>query len=115
MLFFLLASTFFLLAGGVVNATVDKVAGWFGIITAATAYWLGAAEIVNDIIGGGKSIIPLGSFSQSYSGATHVSGKIQSEVQRQVIIFCSLFHFIATIQANNERNNFLTSAGFEGH
>jgi len=61
-LFFLLASTFFLLAGGVENETVDKAAGWLGMATAGTAYWLGAAELVNDVIGGGNDIIPLGRF-----------------------------------------------------
>ena len=84
LLFFLLASTFCLLAGGVVNETVDKTAGWFGVATAATAYWLGAAEIINDIIGEGHDIIPLGRFKQSFSGGIHVAGRLQGEGQRQV-------------------------------
>ena len=61
-LFFLLASTFFLLAGGVENETVDKAAGWLGMATTGTVYWLGAAELINDVIGGGNDIIPLGRF-----------------------------------------------------
>lgn len=84
LLFFLLASTFLLLAGGLNNEDVDKVAGWVGIVTAATAYWLGAAELINDIIGEGRDIIPLGRFQKSYSGATHMAGRVQSEYQRQV-------------------------------
>lgn len=92
-LFFLLTSTFFLLAGGVEDDTVDKVAGWFGMATAATAYWLGAAEIINDIIGEGHDVIPLGSFQRSMlSGGAHVAGNLQSEIQRQVIIYCIVYN-----------------------
>lgn len=60
-LFFLLATTFFLLAGGVDNESVDTAAG-LGMATAATAYWLASVELVNDIIGKGHEIIPLGRF-----------------------------------------------------
>lgn len=60
LLLFLLMMTFFLLAVGVENETVDKVGGWFGMATAATAYWLASAELLNDVVGGGKDIIPLG-------------------------------------------------------
>jgi hypothetical protein len=35
LLLFLLATTLFLLSGGVYNETVDKVGGWFGILTSA--------------------------------------------------------------------------------
>jgi succinate-acetate transporter protein len=64
LLFFCLASTLFLLAGGVRNETVDKIGGWFGMMTSAVAYWLAAAELFNDIHGEGKrEIIPLGHFA----------------------------------------------------
>ncbi|KAL3909897.1 MAG: hypothetical protein SGILL_007907 [Bacillariaceae sp.] len=65
LLFFLLATTLFLLSGGVYNETVDKVGGWFGIATAAVAYWLAAAELMNEIHGEGKrEIIPVGKFER---------------------------------------------------
>lgn len=63
MLFGMLASTLFLLSGGVRNESVDKVAGCFGLITAAIAYWLAAAELINEILGEGTEIIPLGHFN----------------------------------------------------
>ena len=88
LLFFLLMSTFCLLAGGVENDTVDKAAGWVGMATAATAYWLGAAELINDVIGGGHDTIPLGRFQSNrymFSGAIHVPGRTQSEGQRQAL------------------------------
>lgn len=81
LLFFLLASTFFLLAGGAENDAVDKAAGWIGMATAATAYWLGAAELINDVIGKGQIIIPLGSFQSSISGATPNSSRTRCEGQ----------------------------------
>jgi uncharacterized protein len=63
LLFFLLSSTLFLLCGGVRNETVDRIGGWFGLATSAVAYWLAAAELVNDIVGeGSREIIPLGKF-----------------------------------------------------
>jgi succinate-acetate transporter protein len=65
LLFMLLATTLFLLSGGVYNETVDKVGGWFGIATSAVAYWLAAAELINEIYGEGKrEIIPLGTFDR---------------------------------------------------
>jgi succinate-acetate transporter protein len=63
LLFFLLSTTLFLLCGGVRNETIDKIGGWFGLATSAVAYWLAAAELFNEIHGGGKKeIIPLGKF-----------------------------------------------------
>jgi uncharacterized protein len=63
LLFFLLATTLFLLSGGVHNETVDKVGGWFGIATSAVAYWLAAAELLNEILGENqREIVPLGKF-----------------------------------------------------
>lgn len=62
LLFFFLAITLFLLSAGVKDETVDKVGGWAGIITATIAYWLAAVELINDILGEGREIIPLGRF-----------------------------------------------------
>jgi succinate-acetate transporter protein len=89
LLFFLLTSTLFLLTGGVRNETVDKIGGWFGILTSAVAYWLAAAELINDIHGAGKKeIIPLGHFKanefQSH-GAFQAPGRIQSFSRRSLI------------------------------
>ena len=88
LLFFLLATTFFTLAGGVENDTLDEAAGWIGMATAATAYWLGAAELVNDIWGEGREVIPLGSFSRNKfksTGGAHVPGRIHGVAHRQVL------------------------------
>lgn len=89
LLFFLLASTFFLLAVGVNDERVDKVAGWVGMATAATAYWLASAELINDIIGKGHNIIPLGVFESNskhmISGAIHVPGRTHGETHRQAL------------------------------
>ena len=81
LLFFLLASTLFLLCGGVENELVDYVAGWFGIATSAVAYWLAGVELFNDIHGQGKQIIPLGNFSSNpfaKHGGFHAPGQIQA-------------------------------------
>jgi hypothetical protein len=81
LLFILLTLTFFLLAGGVKHKTVDIAAGWFGIFTSAVAYWLGAVEIINDIVGEGKEMIPLGRFHWNrypFRGVFHVPGRIHS-------------------------------------
>jgi succinate-acetate transporter protein len=94
LLFFLLATTFFLLAGGVVNTTVDKVAGWVGMVTAATAYWLAAAELINDIVGGGKDVVPLWRFKPSNTGAVHVAGRLHGEGQRQALKGTSMGRFL---------------------
>ena len=67
LLFFMLASTLFLLAGGVRNESVDKVGGYFGLVTAAIAYWLAGAELINEILGEGTEIIPLGRFNFDFS------------------------------------------------
>jgi len=81
LLFILLTLTFFLLAGGLKNRLVDIAAGWFGIFTSAVAYWLAAAEIINDIVGEGKEMIPLGRFQWNrypFRGVFHVPGRIHS-------------------------------------
>ncbi|KAG7368086.1 acetate transporter [Nitzschia inconspicua] len=72
LLFFLLATTLFLLSGGVYNATVDKIGGWFGIATSAVAYWLAAAELFNEILGEGtREVVPLGKFHWRRSSQVH--------------------------------------------
>ena len=57
-LMWLLMMTFFLLAAGVKHETVDIVGGWFGMATAATAYWLATAELLNASLK--RDAIPLG-------------------------------------------------------
>jgi uncharacterized protein len=59
-LFGLLTVTFVFLAFGVRNETIDQIGGWFGVATASNALWLAYAELVNDMIGKGREIIPLG-------------------------------------------------------
>mmetsp|Transcript_9919 Transcript_9919/g.15275 ORF Transcript_9919/g.15275 Transcript_9919/m.15275 type:complete len:284 (+) Transcript_9919:108-959(+) len=80
LLFFLLASTLYILAVGARHELTDQVGGWFGFATAATAYWLAAAELINDIVGEGEEIIPLGQWSWNTDkeniGVFHVPGKI---------------------------------------
>jgi len=61
-LFFLLGVTCILLCFGVKNETVDKAGGYLGIITSVNAFWLAFAELVNDVIGEGREIIPLGTW-----------------------------------------------------
>lgn len=74
LLLFLLMMTFFLLAAGVENETVDIVGGYFGLATSAVAYWLASAELVNDVIGKGKkTIIPLGEWSRIFENRQKVS------------------------------------------
>jgi succinate-acetate transporter protein len=59
-LFGLLFVTLVLLSFGVRNETVDKAGGYFGVATSINAFWLAYAELVNDVIGKGAEIIPLG-------------------------------------------------------
>jgi len=78
-LFFLLGVTCILLSFGVHNTTVDIVGGYFGILTSANAFWLAYAELVNDVIGEGKEIIPLGQWQWNKhkdAGGAHVPGRI---------------------------------------
>ena len=85
LLFFLLAFTFFLLSLGVKYENVDVAAGWVGMATAATAYWLASVEIINDIIGEGHDIVPLGHFKSSKGGGAHVEGMSHSQVHSQAL------------------------------
>jgi succinate-acetate transporter protein len=62
-LFGLLSITVFLLTFGVHNETVDTIGGYFGVATSINAFWLAYAELVNDIVGKGKHIIPLGKWN----------------------------------------------------
>ena len=72
--------TFILLAVGIDHEEVDKAAGWVGIFTSFVAFFLAGAELINDIIGGGTEIIPLGHFDSNrfkFAGYFHVPGRIQ--------------------------------------
>ena len=80
LLFGMLASTLYLLAGGVRNETVDKIGGYFGLITAAIAYWLAAAELINEILGEGEEIIPLGHFD--FQCLRKKNGKVSCETMK---------------------------------
>lgn len=82
LLFFLLATTLYLLCAGVRNEVIDTIGGWFGVATAATAYWLAAAELINDILGEGKrEIIPLGHFSWNQQHVSHGGMQAQGRIQ----------------------------------
>jgi succinate-acetate transporter protein len=87
-LFFLLMVLFFLLAGGTVNATCDVVAGYVGFATAFNAFWLATAEIINDILGRGKPIIPLGQFKRNpfkFAGGFHAAGRTHGVTQHAAL------------------------------
>ena len=79
-LFFLLGTTCMLLSFGVRHELCDEVGGWFGIATAANAFWLAFVELVNDVIGEGKEVIPLGHWKWNKFkgwGGAHAPGRIQ--------------------------------------
>jgi Predicted membrane protein len=81
LLIFSLMMTFFLLAAGIDDYRTDKAAGWVGIFTSAVAFFIGGAELINDIIGEGQEIIPLGHFDTNkfkFAGYFHAPGRIQS-------------------------------------
>lgn len=87
LLFFLLGSTCMLLSFGVQYPNVDKVGGYFGIATAAVAFWLAFVELFNDIIGEGKEIIPTGHWPHNMlrgAGAVHVPGRIHGHRMSQL-------------------------------
>lgn len=89
LLFFLLGSTCMLLSFGVQYPNVDKVGGYFGIATAAVAFWLAFAELFNDIIGEGREIIPTGHWPYNLlrgAGAVHVPGRIHGHRMSQLNI-----------------------------
>lgn len=50
-LFLNLTIMFFLLAGGIKNTTVARVAGWWGIWTSFLAFYCGAASLFKDMWG----------------------------------------------------------------
>jgi succinate-acetate transporter protein len=79
-LFFLLVCTCFLLSFGTQNETVDIVGGYFGILTSAAAFWLAFVELVNDVMGHGKEVLPLFHWHWNQSpnaGGLHVPGRIR--------------------------------------
>lgn len=79
-LFGLLGTTCFLLSFGVQYKSVDIVGGYFGIVTSINAFWLAFAELVNDVIGEGKEVIPLGHWNLNHTGVggAHAPGRIQA-------------------------------------
>eukprot|EP00934_Nitzschia_sp_Nitz4_P008459 Nitzschia sp. Nitz4//scaffold88_size82704//61361//62059//NITZ4_005302-RA/size82704-exonerate_est2genome-gene-0.34-mRNA-1//1//CDS//3329559524//8449//frame0 len=60
LLFTLLTSTLFILAFGVTRPSVDKVGGYFALITGGVAFWMGFADLVNAVYG---PTIPYGTFN----------------------------------------------------
>ena len=62
-LFGLLSVTVVLLSFGVQNETIDTIGGYFGIATSINAFWLAYVELVNDVIGKGTIIIPVGQWN----------------------------------------------------
>ena len=88
LLIFSLMMTFFLLAVGVDYHRVDKAAGWVGIFTSFIAFFLAGAELINDILGGGVEIIPLGHFDSNmfkFAGNFHVPGRIHGVTETAVL------------------------------
>jgi len=82
-LFFELMILFFVLAAGVKDEGVDKIGGYIGLVTAATAFYLGYIEMLNDIVGKGKEIIPLGHVNPQAAGhgGFYVGGNTQTPAQ----------------------------------
>ena len=88
LLIFSLMVTFFLLAAGVEDHYIDIAAGWVGIFTAFVAFYLAAAELINDIVGGGKEIVPVGHFDSNkfkFAGHFHVPGRIHGVTETEVL------------------------------
>jgi hypothetical protein len=84
----MLMMTFFFLAIGIDSEVCDYIAGWMGIVTSAIAFWLGSAELINDIVGSGHDIIPLGHFSTNkfrFSGHFHVPGRIHGVTHTAIL------------------------------
>lgn len=68
-LFLNLTIMFFLLAGGVENTTVARVAGWWGIWTSGIALYCGTATLLRDLWG--RDVLPQG-FTKRYLRAEKV-------------------------------------------
>ena len=60
LVFFVLWITFFLLAAGewTENATITHVGGYTGLVTAVFAFYLSAAEVINETYG--RTVLPIG-------------------------------------------------------
>jgi len=71
LLFFFLTITFMLLAAGVTHPKSNKAGGWFGVITAAIAFYIAFAELTNDTLK--KDIVPLGAMTWVQRMITHDS------------------------------------------
>jgi len=88
------------------RVSLSKVADWFGIVTSAVAFWLASAELCNDIIGGGKDIIPLGHFDLNkfpLHGVFHVPGRIHG-VTHGAVLFDSRYGPRQGEESISERN-----------
>lgn len=59
-IFFFLTVTFYVLAAGdfTHNSTITNIGGNFGLITAFCAFYLAAADIINESFG--RTILPIG-------------------------------------------------------
>lgn len=57
-LFFTLSVLFFMLAGGVVTPVWSKIGGWWGLVVAGIAFYIAAADIINEEFG--MTVLPLG-------------------------------------------------------
>lgn len=91
----MLMMTFFFLAIGIDSEVCDYIAGWMGIVTSAIAFWLGSAELINDIVGSGHDIIPLGHFSTNkfrFAGHFHVPGEFARIEKKRFQICCYSFN-----------------------
>jgi succinate-acetate transporter protein len=60
LIFIAIVPTFFLLAGGFLfaNPTLTVIGGYGGLITAAFAFYLGAADVINEVYG--RTVLPIG-------------------------------------------------------
>ena len=88
LLFGFLTVLLFTLMGGVRNETANQVAGYLGLITAAIAFWLGGVELINDVVGEGKELIPLGHWTENqfkFTGSFHVPSRIHGVTHTTVL------------------------------
>ena len=54
-----------------------------------SGYWLGLVELINDVIGGGEDLIPLGHWGANkfrFAGVMHVHGRIHGVMHRHVLM-----------------------------
>lgn len=78
-LFLSLAITFFLLAAGVTSHRANKAGGYFGIWTAAVAWYIAFAELLNEVWFRGRVVIPLGSVTWPNKRHEKATGSTQGK------------------------------------